>query len=156
MCWNSYMLSIMTRSCTLYILAQVLPVHSSDEFEFLFLSSLTHSQMRTLRNGSRKRFTAYGTQSYKFFMVVWQWLALIDIVYFWWVQNSEDRCSDSLLRGVSWQGELSWERLSGGAGSPLEGNCLRTITCWSCVRWNAGGALTDSHPEEERWRLRWS
>ena len=40
------------------------------------------------------------------------------------------------------------------------GSTLPQVACWSCVRWNAGGArrliLTEPHPEEERWRLRWA
>ena len=55
---NSDMLSTKTRSCTLYIHAHLFSVHSLDQVQYQFLSSLSHSQMRTLRNGSRKRFTA--------------------------------------------------------------------------------------------------
>ena len=52
------MLSTMTRSCTLYIPAQLPSARSPDQVQYLFLSSLSHSQMRTLRNGSRYKFTA--------------------------------------------------------------------------------------------------
>ena len=62
------------------------------------------------------------------------------------------------IRGcvVSAGPERSTENESGGRGNLLDGDCWTTIACWSCVRWNAGGALAESHPEEERWRLRWS
>ena len=54
-CSNSDMLSTMTRSCTLYILARLPSVDSPDQFYYPFLSSVSHPQMRTLRNGSRNK-----------------------------------------------------------------------------------------------------
>ena len=64
-CCNSHMLSTMTRQCAMYIHSCLEPL-SPDQVQYLILPSL----MRTLRmNVSRKRFTAYDTQSYYFIMV---------------------------------------------------------------------------------------
>ena len=63
----------MTRSCTLYILAHLLAVYSPDQVQCLFLSSLSLSQMRTLRNGSRKDSRHIVTQNHNISSALKKW-----------------------------------------------------------------------------------
>ena len=85
---NSYMLSTMTRSCTLYIPAQLPSVHSPDQVQYVFLSSLN---AHTSANGSRKkRSTAYDSQ---FFLIHHGSVTLVGARVDRLRSGSEDRCS---------------------------------------------------------------
>ena len=96
---------------------------------------------------AQERFTAYCyTLSQYFIMVAMRlWRNARDCLRPGSAESSENRCSDSWLRGWSWPGELSCERVwwTGVFWTVIAGRRLLADLAWG-------------ETQEERWRLRWS
>ena len=133
--WNSYMLSTMTRPCTLYKLALLPSVHSPDQVWYLFLSSLIAHTPWTAQEGDPRHIVTRSHNSSSHNISSWLRSAGGVVWRSWWESAPEERRAPSDLFWEWHSGEYPlkiWWWSRAWIGPEFRGNT--SSPCWGAHR----------------------